>query len=104
MGGGDVGGGAKSKGLGALHLPVAGGEDTDSNPQHLSPSPLKTGTEGQLRALPGSQLPVSSSCPGPAPFIFLTGPAEAREEAGILQIKYQGTFLLPLLGRKRSEF
>lgn len=41
-GAGNVGGGAKSKGLGTLHLPVAGGGTLlDSNPQHPKSLPSK---------------------------------------------------------------
>lgn len=105
-GGRNVDGGAKSKGLRTLHLHVTGGGDTFKTqiPNSLSPSPLRTGTEGQLRDcwdLSFLNLPPAL---GLHPSFFSWGPAAALEEAGILQIKYQGTCLLPLLGRKRSEF
>lgn len=96
----------KNKGLRTLHLHVTGGGDTFKTqiPNSLSPSPLRTGTEGQLRDcwdLSFLNLPPAL---GLHPSFFSWGPAAALEEAGILQIKYQGTCLLPLLGRKRSEF
>lgn len=40
---------------------------------------------------------------GPIPFLSWRLPATS-EAAGTLQIKYQGTCLLPLLGRNQSEF
>lgn len=107
--GGGLGGcrwGCKKQGSRNPPSPCSWGGDTFKTqiPNSLSPSPLRTGTEGQLRHCWDLSFLILPPALGLHPSFFSWGPAAALEEAGILQIKYEGTCLLPLLGRKRSEF